>query len=403
MKILIYGINYTPELTGIGKYSGELGSWLANRRHEVRVITAPPYYPDWAIQPPYKNRYFSEEINGVQVYRCPLYVPKSISTSKRLSHLFSFALSSIPKVIAQFFWKPDVIFCVIPTMFYAPIALFLSKLSGAQFVLHIQDYEVDAMLGLGMTKPGFIGRIAKWYERRCLSSADVISTISASMMDKAITKGAIAEQLYFFPNWSNLESFLNVCSDRKNELLSRLNLPTDKKICLYSGNIGEKQGLDVVLDAATRLGSNALFVFCGQGSGLESLKKSVSEKELTNVRFYPLQPLDDLPALLSIADCHLVIQKKGVADAVLPSKLTNILAIGGQAVITAEKGTELEKLCTQYQGIAELIEPEKSDELVPAIQRVLTKNKFNPIAQNYAKTNLDKDTLLESFEEMLKS
>ncbi len=49
MKILVYGINYSPELTGIGKYTGEMVEWLAAQGHEVRVITAPPYYPQWQV------------------------------------------------------------------------------------------------------------------------------------------------------------------------------------------------------------------------------------------------------------------------------------------------------------------------------------------------------------------
>ena len=39
MKILIYGINYAPELTGIGKYSAELAEWMAAHGHEVSVVT----------------------------------------------------------------------------------------------------------------------------------------------------------------------------------------------------------------------------------------------------------------------------------------------------------------------------------------------------------------------------
>lgn len=49
MKILVYGINYSPELTGIGKYTGEMVEWLAAQGHEVRVISAPPYYPQWQV------------------------------------------------------------------------------------------------------------------------------------------------------------------------------------------------------------------------------------------------------------------------------------------------------------------------------------------------------------------
>ena len=49
MRILIHGINFSPELTGIGKYSGEMAEWLVAQGHEVRVVTAPPYYPEWRV------------------------------------------------------------------------------------------------------------------------------------------------------------------------------------------------------------------------------------------------------------------------------------------------------------------------------------------------------------------
>ena len=45
MRILIYGLNFHPEQIGIGKYSGELAAFLTNRGNDIKVITAPPYYP----------------------------------------------------------------------------------------------------------------------------------------------------------------------------------------------------------------------------------------------------------------------------------------------------------------------------------------------------------------------
>jgi colanic acid biosynthesis glycosyl transferase WcaI len=55
MKIRLYGLNFAPELTGIGKYTGEMAAWLAARGHEVRVVTAPPYYPAWKVSEGFKN------------------------------------------------------------------------------------------------------------------------------------------------------------------------------------------------------------------------------------------------------------------------------------------------------------------------------------------------------------
>ena len=118
---------------------------------------------------------------------------------------------------------------------------------------------------------------------------------------------------------------------------------------------------------------------------------------LPNIVFAPLQPYDDLPALLASADCHLVIQKRGAADAVLPSKLTNILAVGGNALITADPDTSLGLLCSEYPGIATLVEPESVEALIEGIESVLAMPVPNMIATGYACEFLDKDQILNRF------
>ena len=110
MKILLYGINFAPELTGIGKYTGEMAAWLAAQGHAVRVVTAPPYYPAWAVSAGHSGkRWVFEEWRGVRVWRCPLWVPPQPGGLKRLLHLASFALSSLPVMLRQVFWRADVV------------------------------------------------------------------------------------------------------------------------------------------------------------------------------------------------------------------------------------------------------------------------------------------------------
>lgn len=115
------------------------------------------------------------------------------------------------------------------------------------------------------------------------------------------------------------------------------------------------------------------------------------QKGLSNVVFAPLQPYEDLPILLASADCHLVIQKRGAADAVLPSKLTNILAVGGNAVITADPETSLGLLCAEFPGIAVRVEPESVDALVEGIEASIAVLGKNSVASGYASEYLDKD------------
>lgn len=400
MKILVYGINYSPELTGIGKYTGEMVEWMARQGHDVRVITAPPYYPQWKVGEKYSAWRYRREQGAATVWRCPLYVPKQPSTLKRLMHLGSFALSSFFPLMAQRRWKPDRIIGVVPTLFCTPGMRLLAKLSGARTLLHIQDYEVDAMLGLGMAggKSGKVARLAAAFERSGLQNVDNVSTISRSMMNKAREKGVAEQKVIFFPNWSEVARFRDVNAADVATLRASLGLDDAQKIILYSGNIGEKQGLENVIAAADVLRDRAwTFVIVGQGGGKARLEKMAAEKQLDNVKFFPLQPYEALPALLKMADCHLVIQKRGAADAVLPSKLTNILAVGGNAVITAEADTELGQLCTSLPGIAVCVEPEHVPALVTGIEQALALPKVNDIAREYAERTLEKESVLSQF------
>lgn len=463
MRVLIYGINFSPELTGVGKYSGELAAWLAARGHEVRVVTAPPYYPDWRVGAGYAGwRYRREDwsapgfadrgegrgrthgfapmdgvydglivgaglkpaptdgrrdemiyrggpacppdrradaVESVRVFRCPLWVPARPSGLKRLLHLASFALSSLPLVLWQVGWRPQVVLVVAPALFCAPGGWLVARLCRARAWLHIQDYEVDALFGLGIAKGGLLRRFAFATERVILRAFDRVSTISSGMLQRARQKGVDEARLIFFPNWSETARFRDVAPSPA--LLARLGVEPGKRVLLYSGNLGEKQGLEIVIEAAERLQArndlDLQFLIVGEGVGKVRLVDLAQRKRLQNVSFAPLQPYEDLPALLASAACHLVVQKRGAADAVLPSKLTNILAVGGNAVITADPDTSLGQLCREFEGIAARVEPESVDALIAGIERALTMPTPNRIATDYAREFLDKEQILSRF------
>ena len=403
MKILLYGLNYAPELTGIGKYSGEMCEWLAANGHDVRVICAPPYYPQWQVDKAYSGwHYHTEQRNNVTIFRCPLFVPKKPKALTRLVHLFSFGLSSLPVLFRQWSWKPDIVMSIQPTSFCIPATLLFCTLRGTKSLLHIQDFELDAMLGLGMGlgKAGMMAKMAGQVERWFMPRFDMISTISYSMLQKAKDKTSHPEKVFYFPNWVDTD-FLT--PDANAGLFrQRWGIAKTTRVVLYSGNMGKKQGLEIVLQAANLLNQepDLLFLMIGTGAALEELMQQAEHLQLTNLRFYPLQPYEDLPALMALANIHLVVQKKGAADAVLPSKLTTILAVGGDSVITAEAHTELSLLCEEYPGIARCIEPENAEVLAATLKDMLLTlpvkalGVYNKVAYQFSLDNLKKDQIL---------
>ncbi|WP_026958947.1 glycosyltransferase WbuB [Aliagarivorans taiwanensis] len=399
MNIVLYGINYAPELTGIGKYSGEMACKLVALNHHVNVVTAPPYYPEWQIHKGFKNRWSTNVADGVVIKRAPLYVPRSPSTLKRLLHLASFAISSLVPLFSLLRSKPDVVVSVQPTLFCAPAALLFAKLTGAKSVMHIQDFEVDAMFGLGMASHGLLARLAKGYEAWLIKRFDCVSSISYSMLDNAAAKGVAKQRLLFFPNWADTDFVTpEVCGKAKRK---EWGFNEADKLVLYSGNIGQKQGLEVVLDAAEALAghSEVKFVIIGSGAYRNTLEQLADERGLSNLQFMPLQPWEDVPQILAMADVHLVVQRKGAADAVLPSKLTNILSAGGHALVTAEADTELGKIATKYPGIYTCVEPENTDAFIKGLKQVLATDttSTNTIAREYAVENLNKAKVIARF------
>ena len=405
-SLLLYSLNYSPELTGIGKYNGEMIKWFADADIHTEVVCATPYYPEWKTHQGYKNFYSTEKDALTRVTRCPHYVPSNPGTLKRLMHLASFALSSLFPLLFACMRRPKVMMVVQPTLFCAPMALLLGKLFGIRTIMHIQDFEVDAMFGLSMgtSQRGALARIAFWCERFLLRRFDAISTISHSMLARAASKGAAADQLLFFPNWSDTDFVHPGVSGAA--LRQEWNVADDERILLYAGNIGAKQGLELLLDAASRLANDPkirIFIV-GTGAHKSVLQAEAHKRHLSNVEFKPLLPWERVPEMLSAADVHLVIQRKGAADAVLPSKLTNILSAGGHTVVTAEADTELGRIAATHPGIYSCVEPEDVGAFLAGLEHELeqaSRSPTNTVARQYAETNLNEDAVLARFRSQL--
>jgi colanic acid biosynthesis glycosyl transferase WcaI len=398
LRILLYSLNFSPELTGIGKYSGEMAQWLSSAGYSVRVVTAPPYYPAWSVFAGFRNQWSVSVEAGVRVYRCPLYVPASDSGVRRILHLLSFALSSFPVMLWQVMWRPDVVWVVQPTLAGAPTAWLTARLSGAKAWLHVQDFEVDMAFEMGLLRWAWLRRLAFALERVLMRRFNRISTISASMRSRLLQKGVAVERVRDFPNWADVAGVFPL--NRPSALRAALGIVEGEVVALYSGNMGQKQGLELLIEAARRMAVSApavRFVLCGEGAAKASLQRAA--EGMPNILWLPLQPLDQLNELLNVADLHLLPQRADAADLVMPSKLTNMLASGRPVIATALEGTEVFRV---VQGCGLVTPPGDVDALVTAIQRLASDSalrvRLGQAARSYAEQHLAKDAILRRFE-----
>lgn len=396
MKILIVSMNHSPELTGIGKYVGEMSDWLEKRGAEVRIVTAPPYYPAWRIADGHSGwRYRRERRGRSVVIRCPLYVPRRPSGRTRLLHLASFALSSAPAIAWQAIsWRPDVVIAIEPPLLCSPAALVAAHLCGARTWLHVQDFEVDAAFDLGLVAGGGrLRRFALGVERFLMRRFDRVSTISTAMDVRLAAKGVPDEKRSVFPNWVDTESMRP--HPGPSPYRDELGLPPDARVVLYSGNLGRKQGIDVLLDAARLLtpDERIRFVICGDGAERERLHALGAD--LANVRFLPLQPLERLNDLLNLADVHALPQSAAAEDLVMPSKLAAMMATGRPVVATANPGSEVARAVERGGCV---VPPGDAAALARAIATLCAdepqRSRLGAAARDYARENWDKAAVL---------
>lgn len=340
-RILLIAGNFAPEMTGIGKYMGEMSAWLAAAGFEIRVITAPPYYPAWRVAIGYSSRRYSvERLAGALVYRCPLLVPRRPGGITRLLQMMSFVLSTLPVILWQALaWRPQVVFVVQPPLGCAPGALLGARLCGAQSWLHVQDFEVDAAFDLGLLRNETLRRAAFAAEHWLMLRFDRVSSISAAMLKKLADKGVAADRIHFFPNWVDTQMVRPLAE--ANPLRAELGIDPSSTVLLYSGNMGEKQGLGLLIDVARGFSGSEhiLFLLCGDGAAKRRTMDAA--QGLANVRFLPLQPLERLNELLNLADVHLLPQRAEAEDLVMPSKLTAIMASGRPVVASARPGSDV--------------------------------------------------------------
>jgi colanic acid biosynthesis glycosyl transferase WcaI len=339
-KILIYGINYAPEMIGVGRFTGEIGAYLAEQGFDVRVVTAPPHYPGWRVAPPYHRfRYTHETRDGVNIRRCPLLLRTDMRGIWRLLAPLSFALTSAPIAIWEIVaGRPSIVLCIEPTLFVAPTAL-LAKLFGARTILHVQDHEIDAAFAMGHLKGGWLKNFVSKLESRLLRRFSRVITISGQMRQRLIAKGVDSHRIGLVRNWVDLAKIKPL--DGPNGFRGELGLRESDFVVLYAGNVGAKQALEIVLGAARQLTDLPQVHFVIAGDGPEKQRLMQSCTALSTVHFLPLQPEQRLCELLNLADMHVLPQLSGAADLVLPSKLGGMLASGKPVLATADSGTEL--------------------------------------------------------------
>ncbi|MDN4612579.1 glycosyltransferase family 4 protein [Arthrobacter burdickii] len=332
---MIAGLHYSPEPTGNAPYTSGLASGLVQRGVKTKVITGFPHYPEWRRREGYDGWEMSEQIDGVPVRRLNHFVPSNPRGLARLWMEVSFGLR-----LATARWgRPQTVVLVSPALFSTGLALLRARLTRqkAPVVVWVQD-----IYSLGMTETGESGaagaRAMRWVESAVLRSADGVVVIHDRFRTYLETHLNVdAARVKVVRNWTHLKPF--VLQDRAASRVS-LGWNSDDIIVLHAGNMGAKQGLDNVVEAARvveRRGSRVRFVLVGDGNQRPRLEQMA--KGSVAISFIDSLPGERFQEALAAADVLLVNELPGVKEMSVPSKLTSYFSAGIPVLAATDAGS----------------------------------------------------------------
>ncbi|KDQ70165.1 glycosyltransferase [Streptomyces halstedii] len=355
--------NYAPEVTGIGPYATQLAEHWAASGAVTDVLAGMPHYPAWRVDERYRGVWRREESRqGVTVHRRRHYVPPRQSALRRAVFEASVLVHGL---LAPPPGRPDAVVSQMPSLAGGVLGARIARRHGVPHLPVVQDLMGAAAAQSGIRGGGRAASAAGAAERYALRDAALVGVIHESFVPGVRALGVDAGRIRVVPNWSHVPG---PSADRA-ATRARLGWPEDTPVVLHSGNMGLKQGLDVLVGLA-RLAPHVRVVLMGDGNQRAALRTSAAG--LPNVDFLPPAGAAEFPDVLAAADVLAVTQRASVLDMSVPSKLTSYFVSGRPVVasVAAEGGTADE---VRRSGAGVLVAPEDPAALLAAV-RALTED-----------------------------
>ncbi|WP_431953371.1 glycosyltransferase family 4 protein [Actinacidiphila sp. bgisy167] len=359
--LLLVSTNYAPEHAGIGPYATQIAEhWAAadGGGAEVHVLAGMPHYPSWRLDPAYRGVWRTEERRaGVLVHRRRHTVPPRQTALRRAlfeASILAHGLVAPPRV------RPDAVVAQMPSLAGGVVGARIAARHKVPYVPIVQDLMGAAAAQSGIRGGDRAAAAAAAVEAYALKRATLVGVIHESFVDRVAAMGVDRGRIRLVPNWSHVAR----PSRPREETRARLGWGEEQTVVLHSGNMGLKQGLEVLVEAA-RLDPSVRIVLMGDGNQREHLRELAAQ--VPNLEFAPPAEDADFPDVLAAADVLAVTQRASVLDMSIPSKLTSYFAAGRPVVasVAAEGGTAQEVLRSEA-GL--LVEPEDPGAFLKAVR-----------------------------------
>lgn len=383
LRLLFLTQYFPPESNAPANRVYEFAKTWTEMGHQVQVLTGFPNHPNGVIHPGYRRKAFMRErVDGIEVIRTLTFATANKGRLRRMFQFFTFMLAAILQG-AYAAKRCDVVIATSPQLLVALAGYVLSLVLRKPFVMEVRDIWPEAIVAVGLMKPGPVISALEIVERFLYRRAKSIVVVTNGFAEKIAAKGIDPAKVVVVPNAVDLRQFSIL--DRKESAKAQFALD-GKFLVSYIGTHGLAHNLTTVIEAAERLRdhSNVHFLFAGDGAERKRIEALVEKKALSNVTMLGQQSRELVPKLIGMSDvCLVPLRKTPLFDATIPSKIYEIMACGVPMIISVS-GEARSLVERAKAGIG--IEPENVEQLIQAIRSLQDSHeKREALGQNGAR------------------
>lgn len=398
-------INYAPEVTGIAPYVTDITRRLAARGWSVRVITGYPHYPQWRLDGDMSDYTSTVVDQGVIVVRVPHSIPEGTALVSRSRMELEFGLRAI---VAHL--RPDAVTVMASPPLIASALVMMRRKVGHRtlspmgvWVHDLYSQAVSEAAAGGSLSRTLVSRLEKF----ALRSADEVAVVHPRFGEIIVDRlGVDPTVVTHVRNWTQVRHEPRAPRDVAR---ARFGIPTDAIVAVHAGNMGQKQGLENLVDAARLVADSSdaarkvrLFLV-GDGNQRRDLEDRAHG--CTDVTFVDSLPDDQFHLMLSAADVLVVNEKPGVVEMSLPSKLTTYFSYGIPVVAAvSDEGITAAEVRRSRAGV--VVPAGDPAALLAAIAQVavdtIGAQAMGDAGERYSREVLGADAAVERFETWLR-
>lgn len=364
MKILFLSHYFPPEVNAPASRTYEHCRIWA-KENEVTVVTNFPNHPDGKIFPGYKNKLIQKEkVDGINVVRLWTFITPNAGFLLRIINFLVYMLLSI-SYIALSRKRYDVVISTTPQFFCGLAGKYAAKIKNIPFILELRDLWPESIIAVGALKNKSIIKFLERVELQLYKSADKIISVTKSFKENLVDRKIDPNKIEIIYNGVTPGRF------QITEEISDTNISSFMRegfVVGYIGTLGMAHSIKTLVKAAEELKDTEVkFAVVGSGAERENLIQEIETKKLENIRIFPLQPKNQIAAIINQLSLFCVhLKKDPLFETVIPSKIFEGMYMK-KPILMGVDGEARKIIEDADCGI--FFEPENSKELVEVVNR----------------------------------